>query len=40
MVIVGIIAQILLDGFFTPEGVIKWTHVGPSTARFRHFRYP
>ena len=40
MVIVGIIAQILLGGFFTPEGVIKWTHVGPSTARFRHFRYP
>jgi len=35
MVIVGMIVQILLGGFFTPEGVIKWTHMGPSTARFR-----
>src|ERR1700726_1413864 len=40
MVIVGSIAQILLGMFFTPEGVIKWTHIGPSTARFTHFRYP
>jgi uncharacterized membrane protein YphA (DoxX/SURF4 family) len=30
----------LLGLFFTPEGVIKWTHIGPSTARFVHFRYP
>lgn len=40
MSIVGIILQIILGVFFTPEGVIKWTHVGPSTARFTHFRYP
>jgi putative oxidoreductase len=40
MIIIGIILQILLGVFFTPEGVIKWTHVGPSTARFTHFRYP
>ena len=40
MVIIGIILQILLGVFFTPEGVIKWTHIGPSTARFTHFRYP
>jgi uncharacterized membrane protein YphA (DoxX/SURF4 family) len=40
MGIVGIILQIILGVFFTPEGVIKWTHVGPSTARFTHFRYP
>ncbi|SRR6266567_790055 len=40
MVIAGIIVQILLGLFFTPEGVIKWTHIGPSTARFTHFRYP
>ncbi len=40
MVFVGMIAQILPGGFFTPEGVIKWTHVGPSTARFTHFRNP
>src|SRR6266700_2090992 len=40
MNMVGILAQILLGIFFTPEGVIKWTHIGPSTARFTHFRYP
>jgi putative oxidoreductase len=40
MGIVGIILQIILGVFFTPEGVIKWTHIGPSTARFTHFRYP
>jgi putative oxidoreductase len=40
MLIIGIIVQILLGLFFTPEGVIKWTHIGPSTARFTHFRYP
>ena len=38
--IVGIILQIALGIFFTPEGVVKWTHIGPSTARFQHFRYP
>jgi uncharacterized membrane protein YphA (DoxX/SURF4 family) len=32
--------QFLLGICFTPEGVIKWTHIGPSTARFQHFRYP
>ncbi len=40
MVIVSFIVQVLLGLFFTPEGVIKWTHIGPSTARFVHFRYP
>ena len=40
MGMVGLCAQILLGVFFTPEGVIKWTHIGPSTARFIHFRYP
>ncbi len=40
MLIVSIILQILLGIFFTPEGVIKWTRIGPSTARFEHFRYP
>src|SRR5260221_7209807 len=32
--------QLMLGVFFTPEGVIKWTHIGPSTARFQHVRYP
>lgn len=36
----GAALQLLLGVFFTPEGVIKWTHIGPSTARFKHFRYP
>lgn len=40
ILIVGIIVQLLLGVFFTPEGVIKWTRIGPSTARFIHFRYP
>ena len=40
MAIISIILQILLGIFFTPEGVIKWTRIGPSTARFEHFRYP
>lgn len=40
MGIVSIIVQIALGIFFTPEGVVKWTHIGPSTARFKHFRYP
>ena len=40
MVLVGILAQLLLGVFFTLEGVMKWTHIGPSTARFIHFRYP
>lgn len=40
MIVIGIIAQIVLGVFFTPEGVIKWTTIGPSTARFVHFRYP
>jgi uncharacterized membrane protein YphA (DoxX/SURF4 family) len=40
LVLVGLPAQLLLGVFFTPEGVIKWTHIGPSTARFQHFRYP
>lgn len=40
MFLIGLIAQIILGLFFTPEGVIKWTHIGPSTARFEHFRYP
>jgi uncharacterized membrane protein YphA (DoxX/SURF4 family) len=40
MVIVSSIAKLLLGVFFTPEGVIKWTYIGPSTARFVHFRYP
>ena len=39
MSLIGIGVQILLGLFFTPEGVIKWTHIGPSTARFTHFRY-
>lgn len=30
----------MLGVFFTPEGVIKWTHIGPFTARFKQFRYP
>lgn len=36
----GASLQLMLGVFFTPEGVIKWTHIGPSTARFKHFRYP
>jgi putative oxidoreductase len=40
MSLIGIGIQILLGLFFTPEGVIKWTHIGPSTSRFTHFRYP
>ena len=40
MVILSIILQIVLGIFFTPEGIIKWTRIGPSTARFEHFRYP
>lgn len=40
MSFIAIGVQIVLGLFFTPEGVIKWTHVGPSTARFTHFRYP
>ncbi|GHO87868.1 DoxX family protein [Dictyobacter formicarum] len=40
MFLIGLIAQIILGLFFTPEGVIKWTHIGPSAARFEHFRYP
>ncbi len=40
VVLVGAILQLMLGVFFTPEGVIKWTHIGPSTARFKHFRYP
>ena len=40
MVLVGMLVQLLLGVFFTPEGVIKWTHIGPSTARFLHFHYP
>ncbi|HZR42400.1 MAG TPA: DoxX family protein [Ktedonobacteraceae bacterium] len=40
MNLLAIGVQILLGLFFTPEGVIKWTHIGPSTARFTHFRYP
>lgn len=40
MLLLSIGIQILLGLFFTPEGVIKWTHIGPSTARFIHFRYP
>ena len=39
MTIVAIIVQLVLGVFFTPEGVIKWTSIGPSTARFIHFRY-
>jgi uncharacterized membrane protein YphA (DoxX/SURF4 family) len=40
MTIVVMIVQVMLGVFFTPEGVVKWTHIGPSTARFVHFRYP
>lgn len=40
MTLVGMLVQVLLGVFFAPEGVIKWTHIGPSTARFKHFRYP
>ena len=40
MSLIGIGVQILLGLFFTPEGVIKWTHIGPSTVRFTHFHYP
>ncbi|GLV58766.1 hypothetical protein KDH_55960 [Dictyobacter sp. S3.2.2.5] len=40
MFFIGLIAQVILGLFFAPEGVIKWTHIGPSTARFEHFRYP
>jgi uncharacterized membrane protein YphA (DoxX/SURF4 family) len=40
MVLISMLVQLLLGVFFTPEGVIKWTHIGPSTARFLHFRYP
>lgn len=40
MNLLAIGVQIVLGLFFTPEGVIKWTHIGPSTARFTHFRYP
>jgi putative oxidoreductase len=40
MSLLAIGIQIVLGLFFTPEGVIKWTSIGPSTARFTHFRYP
>lgn len=40
VVLAGAVLQLMLGVFFTPEGVIKWTHIGPSTARFKHFRYP
>lgn len=40
MFLVGMLVQVLLGVFFAPEGIIKWTHIGPSTARFIHFRYP
>ena len=40
MIILSIVLQLLLGVFFAPEGVVKWTHIGPSTARFVHFRYP
>jgi uncharacterized membrane protein YphA (DoxX/SURF4 family) len=40
MIVIGLIVQVILGVFFTPEGVIKWTTIGPSTARFVHFRYP
>ena len=40
MSLLAIGVQIVLGLFFMPEGVIKWTHIGPSTARFTHFRYP
>ena len=40
VVLAGAVLQLILGVFFTPEGVIKWTHIGPSTARFQHFRYP
>src|SRR5215469_7777215 len=39
MVLVSLSLQFLFGIFFAPEGVIKWTHVGPSTERFQHFRY-
>jgi uncharacterized membrane protein YphA (DoxX/SURF4 family) len=40
MVIAAMIVQIMLGVFFIPEGIVKWTRIGPSTARFAHFRYP
>lgn len=40
MTIVVILVQMVLGVFFTPEGIVKWTRIGPSTARFVHFRYP
>ncbi len=40
LMVLGAALQLMLGVFFTPEGVIKWTHIGPSTARFKHFRYP
>lgn len=40
LALAGAVLQLMLGVFFTPEGVIKWTHIGPSTARFQHFRYP
>ena len=40
MTIIALILQILLGVFFVPEGIVKWTRIGPSTARFEHFRYP
>lgn len=36
VVLLGAALQLMLGVFFTPEGVIKWTHIGPSTARFKH----
>ena len=40
VLLAGAMLQLMLGVFFTPEGVIKWIHIGPSTARFQHFRYP
>ncbi len=38
--LVGAVLQLMLGVFFMPEGVINWTPIGSSTARFKHFRYP
>lgn len=40
VVLTGAVLQLMLGVSFMPEGVIKWTHIGPSTAQFKHFRYP
>lgn len=32
LALAGAVLQRMLGVFFTPEGVIKWTHIGPSTA--------